>query len=331
MGESNFEAKGSGGGDKQTTEAKVSRVKKVVVEGDKGGGAEALTPRDSNWEAPACWYEPTMSPKEVKALMKKYEPEKREKKKESGGLIPGDSGDLVNALQRQSESIMKGYFQTDKYKNYNMAKQGKGMFWEGVRNPEKVDDPKSDDCTQQAIWVDKGDTPDVPNPVSPKVLAESVYDSLPIPDTDVSLNPEGRQTVNLKTWAWLDKAKFKPVKVGVSLPGTGLWAETTAEPYALTLEPGTDQAETFPAGAKCVVEDGRIGAPYTKGKAKQTPPCGLTYLKATPGGQSYELKATLIWKVSWKGTGGAGAELPQGEYGEGRSVRVREVQSIVRD
>ncbi|QHF98155.1 hypothetical protein DEH18_01740 [Streptomyces sp. NHF165] len=233
-------------------------------------------------------------------------------------------------MQGQAQGFVGEYYQVDKYKNYNLDKQGKGMFWEGVPNPNKKNDPKANDCMKHAIWVDKGKTPDIPNAISPKVLAEYAYDELPIPDTDVEISPKDKQTVNLKTWIWLDKAKFKPVTVRAELPGTGLWAETKAEPYALTLEPGTTDAQTYPASGKCVIEHGSIGEPYTKGNSNQTPPCGLTYHRATQGGGSFPLKATLTWKVSWKGTDGAGDDLPEGSYDETRNITVREVQSIVR-
>ena len=328
-GQGNVETEGSGGGKSQSAKAKVSQARKVVVEGGRGKSG-GITPRNTNWEPPACWYEPTMSPKELKKFVGGFKPKKREKEK-TGPLTPVDAGAIMTALERQGENLVKNYYQVDKYKNFNMAKQGKGMFWEGVKNPDKKDDPKADDCMTQAIWVDKGKTPDVPNPVSPKVLAEYAYGEMPIPDTDISLSPKGKQTVNLKTWAWLDKARFKPVKVRAELPGTGLWAETTAEPYSLSLEPGTDDAETYPGGGTCVIENGRIGAPYAKGKKNATPPCGLKYLRATPDGQTYALKATLTWKISWKGADGAGGALPEGSYGDTQNLKVGEVQSVVRD
>ncbi|MFG7944189.1 hypothetical protein [Streptomyces cacaoi] len=263
--------------------------------------------------------------------MKKYEPDKpKKKKKKTNPLDPVDHDEIARKIQGQAQGFVGEYYQVDKYKNYNLDKQGKGMFWEGVPNPNKKNDPKANACMKHAIWVDKGKTPDVPNAISPKVLAEYAYDELPIPDTDIEISPKDKQTVNLKTWIWLDKAKFKPVTVRAELPGTGLWAETKAEPYALTLEPGTTDAQTYPASGKCVIEHGSIGEPYTKGNSNQTPPCGLTYHRATQNGGSFPLKATLTWKVSWNGTDGAGDDLPEGSYDETRNITVREVQSIVR-
>lgn len=82
--------------------------------------------------------------------------------------------------------------------------------------------------------------------------------------------PTGKSTVNLPTWIWLDKAKFKKLSVTASLPGTGLSATTTAEPVSLHIEPGTADAQTYPPSGECAINAyGSIGAPYAKGKADQ--------------------------------------------------------------
>ncbi|MFG3253615.1 hypothetical protein [Streptomyces sp. NPDC048172] len=314
----------------QSIEAGASRVTKYVVEGAKGG--QTGTPEAANFDPPPCWYEPTKTPKQLKALMKEFEPKKRKKKK-FNPLDPADPGEMATALEKQAQGQMGSYYQTDKYKNYNLDKQGKGMFWEGVQNPDMKDDPKSLECQEHAIWVPEGEKPDVPNPVTPKVLAEYAYGSLPIPDTDIELNPKGKQTVNLKSWVWLDKAKFKPVKVRAELdvPGLNIWAETTAKPKSLKLEPGTDDATTYPASGECAIKNGQIGEPYKKGAKNSTPPCGLNYLRSTDGRGPFPLKATLTWEISWKGADGTGGDLPDGSYGDTQNVTVKEIQAVVRD
>ena len=318
-----------GGGPDQQVEAGVSKVTKTVLAGSKGA---AGTPQNPDFEPPPCWYEPTKTPKQLKAFMKKYEPKKRKKEKPRP-LDLTDEGQMATALERQAQNVVGNYYQTDKYENYNLDKQGKGMFWEGVQNPDMKGDPRSEKCNEHAIWVDEGEKPDVPNPVTPKVLAEYAYGSLPIPDTDVEINPKGKQTVNLKSWVWLDKAKFKPVTVRAELdiPGMNIWAETTAKPKSLTLEPGTDDAETYPASGTCEIKDGKIGEPYKKGAGKSTPPCGLNYLRSTDGSAPFPLKATLTWEISWKGADGTGGDLPDGSYGDTQEVTVKEIQAVVRD
>ncbi|UNZ19854.1 hypothetical protein HC362_25245 [Streptomyces sp. 891-h] len=323
------------GNPKVTSE--VSHVQ-IVGGGGKAKNTVKLNPKDPNWEAPACWYEPKTTPKELKERMDELKPEKpkKEDKEEKPILDPGaDATDLSNALLGQAKNILDNYYQTDKYDDYNLDQQGKGMFWEGVRNPNKADDPAADACSEHAIWVPKGKPPkDMPLAVSPKILAEYAYEELPIPETDISLNPDGKQTVNLDTWVWMDETRFKPVSVTARLDladGTTLSATTTATPTSLTLEPGTDDAKTHPASGKCVYKNGKIGEEYKAGKKDRTPPCGVRYLRATSGNGSYPLKATLTWKAEWTSTDGEGGPLPTGTFSTTRNLTVKEIQSIVRD
>lgn len=329
-------AVGKGGGSRdasgaighQSVKAKASAVQKEVVAGGKKSSG-TLTPQNTDWEPPACWYEPKTSPKELKALMKGLKRDKNEKKKDDGPLTGiSDADGMADSINQQAAGVYESYYQVEKYKNYNMAKQGKGMFWEAVKNPARKNDPKANSCTRDAFWVDNGKTPDAPLAVSPKVLAQYAYGELPIPDTHVSLSPQGKQTVNLKTWAWLEKTKFQPVKVTARLPGTGLSATTTARPTGLTLDPGTADADTYPGSGTCPVTHGRIGEPYTRGDGNRTPSCGLTYLRATHGQTPYKLTATLNWKISWKGSDGTGGQLPSGAYQDTENVTVGERQTV---
>lgn len=70
------------------------------------------------------------------------------------------------------------------------------------------------------FWVPQRHFPSNPKAVSPQILTGYPYDSIRVPDTTVETNPQGEQTVNLPTWVWLDKVKFKPVSVTASPPGT---------------------------------------------------------------------------------------------------------------
>jgi hypothetical protein len=110
-----------------------------------------------------------------------------------------------------------------------------------------------------------------------------------------------------------------------------VWAETTAKPVALHLEPGTEDAETLPASGDCEInDDGSIGSPYRKGDAGKTPPCGITYLRASSG-EPYQLKASVTWEISWEGSGGAGGgDLPNGTFASNQDMAVQEVQSVNR-
>ncbi|MEU6079739.1 hypothetical protein [Streptomyces sp. NPDC047108] len=271
----------------------------------------AVTPV-GNWTPPACWYEPKWSPKEFKAYVEPI-------------WEAGSTGYEWDAQQRER------YEGGKPYKDFNLDKQGKGHWWSSQTNPDRIGDPGALDCDKPYFWVDTGEPPNVENAVTPEILAQLAYDKIRVPDTTVELSPQGKQTVNLATWAWLDQARFKPVKVTASLDALNLSATTTARPVSLKLEPGTKDATLHPGSGECPIgDDGRIGSPYTKGKGKQTPPCGLTYLRASADGSPYEFNATLTWEISWEGSNGQGGDLPNGTFGTTTDVTVQEVQAINR-
>ncbi|MFI1678092.1 hypothetical protein [Streptomyces sp. NPDC020607] len=282
---------------------------------------------DPTWEPPACWYEPVFSPKQLKDAVATGE----------GGLVNAhvwwSNGLWVDHYEKGKADSnfdlnLPGDTSADGYKKYNLGK--KGMFWRSTVRKGMYQDSKAWDCGRIMFWQDAGTIPKDKNAPTPETLAAFAYDKIKVPDTEVELKPEGKSTVNLPTWAWLDKATFKDVTVRADLPGTGLWAVTTAKPVALHLEPGIEDAKTFPASGDCPVnEDGSIGAPYKKGNAGQDPPCGIQYLRATSG-EPYELKVSITWEISWEGTGGAKGDLPDGTFETTQDMNVQEIQSINR-
>ncbi|MEU6820646.1 hypothetical protein ABZ921_08465 [Streptomyces atriruber] len=291
-----------------------TKVQTTVEGSPKSAKTGTLTPANSNWDPPACWYEPAYSPKQIEATVKAIR-----------SFKVFNIGDLVGG-------VFDSYFKEGKpYKNYNLDKQGEGQFWAAAVDEKRKDEPGAQACNRMPFWVAKGEPPKERLAVSPKILAEYAYGQIPVPDTEIKMAPEGETKVNLPTWAWLDKAKFKKISVTASLPGTGLSATTTAEPVSLKLEPGTSDAETYPSSGECPIGDGgRIGKPRAKGTPADTdPPCGVRYLRSS-GDASYGLKATITWQVTWKSTTEPGGELPPGEFGATQDVVVREIQSVNR-
>ncbi|MET9253194.1 hypothetical protein [Streptomyces sp. NPDC003717] len=310
-GSSLGDAKGGRQGQNITVRTK---VRTTVAGGSGTGRTGSLSSADGNWTPPACWYEPAFSPKEIQSTVKTWR---------GIGDLPliGGIGDLVGDM------LDARYKDGKPYKDYNLDKQGEGMFWAAAVNPNRKDDPEASSCDKPPFWVNNGQTPDEPLAVSPKVLAEYAYDELPIPGTEVTTAPAGETKVNLPTWVWLDKARFKKVSVTASLPGTGLSATTTAEPKSLHLDPGTPDARTTPASGDCPINaDGGIGAPYEPGRANDTPPCGVTYLRSG----AYPLRATVTWQITWTSTTDPGGTLPPGTFGATQNVTVQEIQSINR-
>ncbi|MEU7383689.1 MULTISPECIES: hypothetical protein [unclassified Streptomyces] len=271
-----------------------------------------------NWTPPACWYEPRSAKEFSKYVEDAYD---------DAVNTPGQAN-----YARRSIGEFRDTYKDGTYKNYNLDKADEGNWWVAVRDENRWMDPEAQICNRQPFWVENGAAPNVPNAVTPQVLAELAYNRILLPETEVALAPENVTKVNLPTWAWLDPSTFKPVQVTASLDVAGLniQATTTATPVSLKLQPGTADAETYPASGECAInDDSSIGEPYAQGKSDQTPPCGIKYLRSSANG-TYDLKATITWRINWTGTGGAGGELPDGTFGATQGVTVQEIQSVNR-
>ncbi len=287
----------------------------VVYDRSKNGSGASVGPvaTATNWTPPACYYAP------------RYTPEQLKKAKEPVWEAES-TGYQWDAQQRDK------YVNGHPYKDFNKEKAGKGYFWDSYVTPGREGDPGALDCNEDAFWVDTGDDPpaDIPQAITPEVLAQLAYAEIRVPTTEVELRPAGATKVNLPTWAWLDATDFKPVSVTASVPLLGVEATTTAEPVSVKIDPGTADAQTFPASGVCEAVNGTIGEPYARGKAEKTPPCGVKYLRASGNG-SYQLKATVTWKIHWTGTGVAGEQpLPDGDFGGEQDVVVQEIQAVNR-
>ncbi|WP_328431952.1 MULTISPECIES: hypothetical protein [unclassified Streptomyces] len=304
--------------------ATYSHIKVRQVSGPTGGKRGALSSVDVNWKPPACWYEPVFTGQELKDFVDKND---------------GD-GDVGIHESWYGKGLWTDHYQDGKpetnfddeqstaegYKDYNIGKDG--YFWRSVAPDES--DPDSWDCGKIMFWQDANVVPKVAHAPTPEMLAEYAYNQVKVPDTEIELKPTTKSTVNLPTWAWLDKGTFREIKVRAELPRTNLYAVTTAKPVALHLDPGTEDATTYPASGDCTInDDGSIGAPYEKGDAGQTPSCGITYLHAT-NGTPYHLKASITWQVSWEGTGGAKGDLPDGTFDTTQDMNVQEIQAVNR-
>ncbi|WP_328319013.1 hypothetical protein [Streptomyces sp. NBC_00388] len=266
----------------------------------------------SDWSPPPCWFAPTYSPAE-------FQKEKEDVWNQES------TGYQWDAVERDK------YVNGHPYKDFNKAKAGKGYWWTAY-----VDEtyPSGWDACydRDDFWVDTGHAPPAnrPDAITPKMLAELASAHTTVPDTQVTLAPAGGTKVNLPTWAWLDKAEFKPVSVTAYVPGVS--ATTTAKPVSLKLEPGTDDAELHPGSGECTFNaDGSIGTPYKAGEASKTPPCGITYLRASGSNGPFKLRATITWNITWTGTGNPGQHsLGTGSFGTTQDVTVDEIQAINR-
>lgn len=305
-GSTDQRAEVGGGGTVSVTVGGVVFDRSKNGSGDSAGALASST----SWSPPPCWYAPKYTPKQLQEHLEPI-------------WEAGSTGYEWDAEQREK------YNARDKEKGFNKDKTGKGYWWASYVN--KSYPPGWDSCDEDYFWVDTGDAPpaNVENAVTPEILAELAYAEIRVPGTEVTLAPAEATKVNLPTWAWLDGAEFKPVSVTASVEAIGIEATATAEPVSLRIEPGTEDAETHPASGVCEINDGRIGEAYAKGKAEETPPCGVTYLRSSGDG-SYPLQATVTWQIHWTGSGGAGGDLPDGTFGATQDVVVQEIQAVNR-
>ncbi|MFE0099858.1 hypothetical protein [Streptomyces sp. NPDC059009] len=313
---------GSNGGVKQENKREgktlASRITFKGATQGSGGKSGRMVPV-GNWSPPACWYEPYSADEFATDTERGYD------------LVANDPKQPSYA--RRSVYEFRNIYKDGKYKNYNKGKADEGSWWVARRDEDRWMEDAAQKCNKQPFWVKNGEPADDPNAVNPEILAELAYNKIKLPDTEVTLAPKNTTKVNLPTWAWLDKAKFKKVSVTAALhaQGVNIEATTTAKPVSLRLEPGTKDAETYPASGECVINaDDSIGEPWARGKGNQEPPCGVRYLRASSGAP-YKLKATIMWEVSWTGTGVDGAQpMPNGAFGAEQNVVVEEVQAINR-
>jgi hypothetical protein len=299
--------------------AKATAISYDTSKNGSGSSVGPVTVSGSSWTPPACWLAPQWTAKQ-------FAKETEEGYKE----ISSDPKQPPHA--RAATNEFRQMYKDGEYKNYNLDKQDEGMWWGPVENPNAPILERTACNSTLPFWVKNGETPDVKNAITPEILAGLAYEQIKVPGTKVTLAPEGTTKVNLPTWTWLDEGQFKPVSVTASLntPGLNIQATTTAKPVSLKLEPGTDDATTFPASGECRInDDGSIGEAYAKGKADETPPCGITYLRSSGDG-TYKLRATITWEITWAGTGDAGGRLPDGTFGSDQDVTVQEIQSVNR-
>ncbi|MGW0864053.1 hypothetical protein [Streptomyces sp. NPDC002611] len=307
-------AKPSGSVEGDTLASSASGV--IVFNRSKNGSGESAggVKSTGSWTPPPCYYAPKYTPEQLqKTLEPVWEAE--------------STGYQWDAQERDR------YVNGHPYKDFNKDKAGEGYWWDSYVPESQVGNPGSLDCDEPIFWVDNGDPPpaNVPQAITPEILAQLAYAEIRVPSTTVELAPQEATKVNLPTWAWLDSAKFKPVSVTAGVPLLNIEATTTAEPVSLKIEPGTGDAVTYPASGECQLNaDGSIGEPYARGKADSDPPCGVKYLRSSGEG-SYKLQATITWKIHWTGTGVQGQQLlPEGTFGAEQDVVVQEIQAVNR-
>jgi hypothetical protein len=162
--------------------------------------------------------------------------------------------------------------------------------------------------------------------VTPQQLLAWAQDELILPLPGIATAPpRGSQgLVGLPEWFWVNPAQWHPQTARVA--AGGVWAQVTATPQALQIQPGDGAPGT---GVTCRGP----GTPYNPGlpAAAQHSNCTYTYSQSSDGlpGNAYQVRVTMTWQATWQGSGGAGGALPELGRTAGLTLPVAEAQAII--
>lgn len=164
------------------------------------------------------------------------------------------------------------------------------------------------------------DPPAAPQ-VSPVQLAQQAWRRLPIPAPEVATAPPRGSDglVGLAEWFWVTNWRSRNDRVQAG----GVWAEVTARPTGLTIDPGAGHAPLTCPGP---------GTAYDRSRPAQSQQsdCSYTYQRSSAGlpGSAYQVTVTVTWGGTWVGSGGAGGALPALSRSATFPLRVAEGQAV---
>ncbi|ASO21595.1 hypothetical protein FHR81_003239 [Actinoalloteichus hoggarensis] len=169
------------------------------------------------------------------------------------------------------------------------------------------------------VWIPDGDEPGADLLPSPEELAALARDQLRLPQPSIATSPTGDQLVHLPTWLWLEETGWGARSATASVPGVSVTA--TARPVSTTWSTGDGASVTCPGP----------GTPFPGGGDPEapSPDCGHVYRSSSDHqpDQEFPLTATVRWKITWVGGGGAGT-LPDLTTEATTTVRVAESQAL---
>jgi len=147
---------------------------------------------------------------------------------------------------------------------------------------------------------------------------------LPLPGVQTARPRAAGGLVGLPEWFWVPRAQWRPVTARVTVGA--VWAQVTAVPQALQVQPGDSAPGT---GITC---DGP-GVPAVAGAspAAVAGSCTHTYAQSSDGlpGNAYQVTVTMTWDATWTGSGGAGGALPPIGRPATFALPVAEAQALI--
>ena len=155
------------------------------------------------------------------------------------------------------------------------------------------------------------------NIVTPGTLANQALKELPLlyPRPRTAPPTTVKQVVGIRTWMWVDPADWRPISATAAIPG--LAATVTATPTKTIWDMG-DGATVICNGP------GTVYDPSTP-DADQHSDCSHTYQHDG----TYNVRATIVWSVSWTATNGAGGNLGLVQRSTQFAVTVEQRQAVI--
>lgn len=171
--------------------------------------------------------------------------------------------------------------------------------------------------------------------LSPRQLAgqASVMVQGRLPRPNFSFAPTiDRLVVEVGTWIWADRSSWKPISATAWIPTPSglIWARTTATPVLMGFTTPDDPRSTARRRSMSCLGP---GAPWSTvvgdGFAS---PCTFTYEHASSAqsGGVYRAETSITWAIRWTSNVGVGGVLPPFTTRRSVTVRVQELQALVR-
>lgn len=163
--------------------------------------------------------------------------------------------------------------------------------------------------------------------VTPVLLADRAYKSIHFPRPSGDRSPSQTQLyrgypftyTGLWTYWWTSTATWKTLTATASAGGVS--ATVTARPVALIYDPGDGNAAVTCAGP---------GRPWERSDGNNAPSagaCGYQYHQVTSS--PITSTQTIVWKITWTGTGGAAGQFPQLTTSTLGQLNVMQIQTVV--
>jgi hypothetical protein len=256
-------------------------------------------------------------------------------------FAPAASADLRNGDERQAEgsllgdgsgatvSVGHGAHDEDTPAGTGKSKVVCRYYYDATGEPVDFNDIQPydvyRDCTDRDTGAYVSSDVITLQPRNPAALAAEAMEvarqdlALPLPGVRTNPPPDHDLLVRVPVWLWLD----------------GEWATLSATAGA---GPVSATVSATPQSVEWVMGDGETvtclgpGTPYDVDRPsnEQSTDCSHTYHRSSAGqpGERFTVTATVVWRVAWTSSIGAGGQLGEVRRSQTFQVRVAEAQAV---